>query len=97
MSISSLMISVALQAEANSPVAGETSTSIDLTVWKYVIIIGLSAITILYIVKRVSEIVVKKKTETMIREVVGEEASRGEDWEDFDKLDKELDVKDRDN
>ncbi len=95
MNITSVLVSVMAQAQTQVPPAEESSMAIDLAVWKYVIIIGLSAITILYVVKRIAEVVVKRKTATMIREVVGdEEAGRGEDWDDLEKLDKELDKKD---
>jgi uncharacterized membrane-anchored protein YhcB (DUF1043 family) len=53
----------------SSPKPPAPSTSIELTVWKYVIIIAVAAIVIFYIIKRVADIVVKKKTQTMIREV----------------------------
>jgi hypothetical protein len=80
-------------AQATPP--PETSVEIELSVWKWVIIIGVSAIIIIYAVKRISEVVVKKKTDTMIRRVVGEEAAKGEDagWDDMKKLDEDLDQK----
>lgn len=70
----------------------EGSVEIELSVWKWVIIIGVSAIIIIYAVKRISEIVVKKKTDTMIRRVVGvDPAKEGEaGWDDMKKLDEDL-------
>lgn len=81
-------------AQAAPP--AETSVEIELSVWKWVIIIGVAAIIIIYVIKRVSEVVVKKKTDTMIRRVVGEEPAQGADsgWDDMKQLDEDLDGKD---
>ncbi|MDJ0766179.1 MAG: hypothetical protein QNJ97_24565 [Myxococcota bacterium] len=46
-----------------------TSSGIDLALWKWVIAIGVGAVVIFYLIKRVSDIVVKKKTDAMIRSV----------------------------
>lgn len=51
----------------------EPSTAIELVVWKWVVIIGVAAVVIFYAIKRVSEVVVRRKTATMIKEVVGDE------------------------
>ena len=96
-SISNLVSSVILQASEGAsdgiPDPRETAMAVDLTVWKWVIIIGVAAIVILYAVKRLADVAVKKKTANMIREVVGEDdtTDSGEDLEDLEKLDKELD------
>ena len=63
---------------APSPPA-PSSTSIDLAMWKWVIFIGLAAVVVFYIVKRISEIVVTRRTESIIRDVVGK--NTGEDNE----------------
>ena len=80
-------------AQATPP---ETSVEIELSVWKWVIIIGVAAIIIIYAVKRISEVVVKKKTDTMIKRVVGvDPAEKGEEegWDDMKKLDEDLEQK----
>ena len=46
-----------------------TSSGVELGVWKWVIIIGATAIALFYVVKRISDVVVKKKTDDMIRSV----------------------------
>ena len=51
-----------------------TSSGVELGVWKWVIIIGASAIALFYVVKRIADVVVKKKTDDMIRSV-GEDPS----------------------
>jgi hypothetical protein len=45
------------------------STGIDLGFFKWVLIIGGIAVSLLYIVKRVAEYLVNKKTDEMIRNV----------------------------
>ena len=59
-------------------------TGADWGIWKWVLIIGGGAIVLIYLVRRISEVVVKKKTNDMIREVVGDDAARGADegWDD---------------
>ena len=52
-----------------------TSTGVELGVWKWVIIIGASAIAMFYVIKRIADVVVKKKTDDMIRSV-GEDPSK---------------------
>ena len=49
-----------------------SSTAIDLSVWKWVIIIGVAAVVIFYAIWRISQVVVNKKTNTIIRDVVGD-------------------------
>lgn len=61
--------------------ASNTQSSIDVTVWKWVIIIGVTAIIVFYGIKRVSDIVVKKKTEELIRSV-GDDDENGEKPDD---------------
>ena len=55
------------------------STSIDVSIWKWVIVIGVVAVIIFYGIKRISDIVVKKKTDTMIREVADEKENDKDD------------------
>lgn len=56
-----------------------SSTSIDLAIWKWVIFIGVAAVIVFYAIKRISEIVVARKTDAMIRDVVGEESDNNGD------------------
>ena len=74
----------------------DTNVQIELSVWKWVIIIGGAAIVIIYAIKRISEVWVKKKTDTMIRRVVGQEPSAEDEagWEEVKKLDEEPDKQD---
>jgi ATP/ADP translocase len=59
--------------------ASKAPTGIDVSIWKWVIIIGVSAIIIFYGIKRISEIVVKRKTDMMIRDVVEEKKETEDD------------------
>ena len=91
MSIFTVALSVIAQAKPEP--APASNSPIELAVWKWVVIIGIAAIIILYAVKRISEVVVKKKTDEMIRTVVGEDAKPSdgsEDWEDFEEMDRKL-------
>jgi hypothetical protein len=74
----------------------DTNVEIELSVWKWVIIVGVAAIIIIYAIKRISEVVVKKKTDTMIRRVVGQAPSEEDEagWEEVKKLDDESDKPD---
>ncbi len=67
------MISIVAPLLAASDPA-PSSTSISLEVWKWVIIIGVAAVIVFYVIKRVADVVVKRKTAAMIRDVVGEDA-----------------------
>ncbi len=69
-----------LTAIFNSQDPAPSSASIDLAYWKWVIIIGAVAVVVFYAIKRIADVVVKKKTDAMIRNVVGEDA----DTEDRD-------------
>lgn len=92
------IVSLVNSALAQAAPPAEGSVEIELAVWKWVIIIGVAAVIIIYVVKRISEVVVKKKTDTMIRRVVGEEPASGEDgdagWDDMKQLDEDLEGKD---
>lgn len=57
--------------------APKASSSIDVSIWKWVIIVGVTAVIIFYGIKRVSDIVVKRKTDMMIRSV-GDNGENGE-------------------
>ena len=85
---------ISILAQAAPP--PETSVEIELSVWKWVIIIGVAAIIIIYAVKRISEVVVKKKTDTMIKRVVGVDPAKDEEagWDDMKQLDEDLEKKD---
>ena len=74
-------------AEAVRPT--EVASSLELSVWKWVIIIGVGAVVIFFFIRKFSEIVVKKKTELMIQQVVGDDAQvdDGGDWQDPDVTD----------
>ncbi len=90
MNIASMIMSVL--AQVDPPAVPATSSPIELDVWKWVVIIGVGAVIILYAVKRISEVVVKKKTDDMIRKVVGKDADvEGGDLDDLEKMNKDLD------
>ncbi len=90
-------IPVLTAATVAAETASKHDVSIELTVWKWVIIIGVVAVALIYIIKRVSEVVVKRKTDNIIRRVVGgeDEGEGSEEMEDLEKLDRELDEDDR--
>jgi hypothetical protein len=60
---------------ASSPPA-PSSAGIDVSIWKWVIIIGVAAIIVFYAIWRISQIVVNRKTESIIRDVVGDSADK---------------------
>ena len=55
------------------------SSSIDVSIWKWVIVIGVVAVILFWGIKRISDIVVKKKTASMIRDVVDNKTDGAED------------------
>ncbi|MCP4679505.1 MAG: hypothetical protein GY854_29245 [Deltaproteobacteria bacterium] len=67
-----IVSNVAALLAASDP--APSSTSISLAVWKWVIIIGVAAVIVFYVIKRVADVVVKRKTDAMIRDVVGKDA-----------------------
>ncbi len=90
MNIASMIMSVL--AQVDPPAVPATSSPIELDVWKWVVIIGAGAVIILYAVKRISEVVVNKKTDDMIRKVVGDDAvGENVDLDDLEKMNKDLD------
>lgn len=90
MNIASMIMSVL--AQAAPPAAPATSSPIELDVWKWVVIIGVGAVVLLYAVKRIADVVTKKKTDNMIRQVVGKDAAgEGGDWDDLKEMNKDLD------
>jgi len=54
------------------------SVGLELSVWKYVVIIGAVAVIAIYVLKRISDVVVSKKTNDMIKRVVGDDLKQGE-------------------
>ena len=90
MNIASMIMSVLAQAEP--PAVPATSSPIELDVWKWVIIIGAGAVIVFYAVKRIADVVTRKKTDNMIRRVVGKDAA-GEsgDCDDLEKMNEDLD------
>ncbi len=90
MNIASMIMSVL--AQADPPAVPATSSPIELDVWKWVVIIGAGAVIILYAVKRIAEVVVNKRTDDMIRKVVGKDADvEGGNLDDLEKMNKDLD------
>jgi hypothetical protein len=53
-----------------------SSSGIDVSIWKWVIIIGVAAIIVFYAIWRISQIVVNRKTNAIIRDVVGDSANK---------------------
>ncbi len=72
-------MTISLATILSSSPPAPSSGNLELSMWKWVIIIGVAAVVIFYIIKRVSEIVVDRKTETIIREVVGENGDNEKD------------------
>ncbi len=55
------------------------SAGIELVVWKWVVIISVVAVVTLYVVKRIADVVVKRKTDAAIREALGDEPDQDGD------------------
>lgn len=87
--ITTTMLAALLAEAAQAPAEG--GFSIDLAIWKWVVIIGAGAIVIAWLVRRIAEVVVKRKTERIIERVVGPPAKgagqEGAGWSDLDDLD----------
>ena len=77
--IASLLL--AQQEKSPSP----TSVGFELAIWKWVVIIAAVAFAMIFVVKRVGDIVAKKRTEKMIESVVGKgESHKNTEWVDDD-------------
>ncbi|MCP4196340.1 MAG: hypothetical protein GY762_04245 [Proteobacteria bacterium] len=63
---------------ASSPSA-PSSSGIDVSIWKWVIIIGVAAVVLFYAIWRISQIVVNRKTNSIIRDVVGDSANKDDE------------------
>ncbi len=63
---------------ASSPSA-PSSSGIDVSIWKWVIIIGVAAVVLFYAIWRISQIVVNRKTNSIIRDVVGDGANKDDE------------------
>ena len=68
----------------------EGSFGVDLAIWKWVVIIGAGAVVVTWLVRRISEVVVARKTRSIIEQVVGRDAGGEKErgWDDLDDLDK---------
>ena len=66
------MKALGLAAVLASSAPAPSSTGIDVSIWKWVIIIGVGAVVIFYAIWRISQIVVNRKTDSIIRDVVGD-------------------------
>jgi hypothetical protein len=84
-------VPIALLAKAAEAAPTDGSFTIDLAIWKWVVIIGLGAVAAIWIVRRLSEVIVARKTRRIIEQVVGSQAGgAGEEqpgWGDLDDLD----------
>jgi len=56
-----------------TPVVPAPSQGINSVIWQWLIIISVGAFVIIYAIKRISDVVVARKTQAMIRDVVGDE------------------------
>jgi hypothetical protein len=78
-------------ADGAGKAPAEGSFSLDLAVWRWVVIIGVGAVVVIWLVRRVSEVVVARKTRNIIEQVVGRDAGEagGADrgWDDVADLD----------
>ena len=83
------MASMLLSQQENAP--SSTSVGFELAIWKWVVIIAAVAFAMIFVVKRVGDIVAKKRTDKMIESVVGKgESKKNTDWvEDEDEDDGE--------
>jgi hypothetical protein len=69
----------------------EGSFGVDLAIWKWVVIIGAGAVVAIWLVRRIAEIVVTRKTSRIIEQVVGSKDAgadgQPQGWSDLDDLD----------
>ena len=70
------MLSLAVLAEAAPP---KPSDEFSGAIWYVPVIVAVAAFVLFYIVKRISDIAVKRRTEAMIREVGEAESSPDEE------------------
>ena len=69
-----------------------TSVGFELAIWKWVVIIAAGAFVVIFALKRIGDIVAKKRTESMIESVVGkDEAQKSTEWIEDDEDDDEAD------
>lgn len=62
-----------------------TNVGFELEIWKWVVIIAAGAFVLIFVLKRIGDIVAKKRTEAMIENVVGQgESQKNTDWVDED-------------
>ena len=59
-----------------TPAVPEPSQGINSAIWHWLIIISVAAFVIIYTLKRISDVVANRKTETMIRNVVGDDVKK---------------------
>lgn len=73
-----LIVMMNLSIRTFLSVLGQTprSTSIDFAYWKWVVLVGVAAVVVFYVLKRVADVVVDRKTDKLIREVEDEENNR---------------------
>jgi hypothetical protein len=77
--IASLLL--AQQEKSPSP----TDVGFELAIWKWVVIIAAGAFAMIFVVKRIGDIVAKKRTDRMIESVVGTgESHKNTEWVDDD-------------
>ncbi|MBN2341377.1 MAG: hypothetical protein JXX29_08270 [Deltaproteobacteria bacterium] len=58
-----------------------TNVGFELEIWKWVVIIAAGAFVAIFAIKRIGDIVAKKRTESMIENVVGEgESTKNTEW-----------------
>ena len=61
------LIAILLNSQPEVPAGA--GGSIELTLWKWVVIIGAGAIVAFWVIKRFSEIFIKHKTDALVRSV----------------------------
>lgn len=85
-------------AETADPIVPGSDYGVDLTIWKWVVFIGVGAVVVGLIVRRLADVVVKRKTRNIIEQVVGRDAGGADgDWSDLDDLDDPGDSRKRDS
>lgn len=84
-----LHIAAALLAQ-NDVKPSPTNVGFELEIWKWVVVIAVVAFVIIFLLKRIGDIVTKKRTKSMIDSVVGEgESQKVTGWMDDDEEDEE--------
>ncbi|MBN2804779.1 MAG: hypothetical protein JXR91_16910 [Deltaproteobacteria bacterium] len=77
-----------------------SDASFELSIWKWVIIVSVSAFVAIFAIKRIGDIAAKRKTEMIIEDIVGKgESAKATQWveDEDDEDDDDYDEEENDN